>query len=156
LLQQAHLACDEGHRLAVVYRMYQKRFPGADLTGKTLQQVRGMEGLRVRQAYEKAAAEDGVHWGGRNYDQDEWDDASAANRALSAANACLYGVCHAAIVSTGYSAALGFIHTGRMLSFVYDIADFYKADLTVPVAFRLAGTGAKDLERAVRQECRKA
>src|SRR5262249_22560236 len=99
LLNQARLACDEKERLAVVYRMYQKRFPGTNLEGKTLQQVRGMEGLRVRQAYEKTAAQFGISWEGRAYDQEDWSLASPANRALSSAHACLYGVCHAAIVS---------------------------------------------------------
>jgi CRISPR-associated protein Cas1 len=156
LLHQARLFSDEAQRLAVVYRMYQKRFPGEVLQDKTIEQVRGMEGLRVRKAYEEAAAQHGIAWKGRDYDQDDWFDASAANRALSAANACLYGVCHAAIVSAGYSAAIGFVHTGKMLSFVYDVADLYKTEVTVPVAFRLAATVAKDLERAVRMECREA
>lgn len=156
LLHQARLLCDESQRLAVVYRMYQKRFPGTALEGKTIEQVRGMEGLRVRKAYEQAAAQAGIAWEGRHYDQDDWYDASPANRALSAANACLYGVCHAAIVSAGYSAALGFIHTGKMLSFVYDIADLYKTDVTIPVAFRVAASGSRTLERDVRLECRKA
>jgi CRISPR-associated protein Cas1 len=156
LLWQAHLESDAVQRLAVVYRMYQKRLPGETLEDKTLQQIRGMEGLRVRQAYEKAAALFGIDWSGRDYDQEHWYDTSAANRALSAANACLYGVCHAAIVSAGYSAALGFIHTGKMLSFVYDVADLYKTDLTIPLAFRLAATVSRDLERAVRQACRMA
>jgi CRISPR-associated protein Cas1 len=115
-----------------------------------------MEGLRVRQAYEEAAREFGITWEGRNYDQEDWFRANAANRALSAANACLYGVCHAAIVSAGYSAALGFIHTGKMLSFVYDVADFYKTEVTVPVAFRVAASTTTTLERDVRVECRKA
>ncbi len=143
-------------RLAVVYRMYQKRFPGADLKDKNIEQVRGMEGQRVRQAYQELAAQAGIAWEGRNYEQDNWFHATAANRALSAANACLYGICHAAIVSAGYSAAIGFIHTGKLLSFVYDVADFYKTEVTVPVAFRLAGTVTTQLERAVRTECRKA
>ena len=155
LLHQARLASDESSRLAVAYRMYQKRFPGTPLEGKTIEQVRGMEGLRVRKAYEHIAAQHGITWQGRDYDQDDWFKATAANRALSAANACLYGVCHAAIVSAGYSAALGFIHTGKMLSFVYDIADLYKTETTVPVAFRLAAVPNRQLERAVRMECRK-
>jgi CRISPR-associated protein Cas1 len=156
LLHQARLFSDEAQRLAVVYRMYQKRFPGAVLVDKNIEQVRGMEGLRVRRAYQEAAAQYGVVWEGRNYDQDDWFEATPTNRALSAANACLYGLCHAAIVSAGYSAAIGFVHTGKMLSFVYDVADLYKTELTVPVAFRLAATVAKDLERAVRMECRTA
>jgi CRISP-associated protein Cas1 len=156
LLHQARLFSDEAERLGVVYRLYGKRFGGEALAGKTIEQVRGMEGLRVRKTYEVEAGNYGLAWTGRDYDQDDWYDASAANRALSAANACLYGVCHAAIVSAGYSAALGFIHVGKMLSFVYDVADLYKTEVTVPLAFRLAATVTRDLERAVRQECRTA
>jgi CRISPR-associated protein Cas1 len=156
LVWQARLVSDEKERLAVVYRMYQKRFPGTNLADKSLEQVRGMEGMRVRAAYAQAAKQFGVEWTGRNYDQDEWYQATPANRALSAANACLYGICHAAIVSAGYSAALGFIHSGRMLSFVYDIADFYKVEVTVPMAFREAAAGTHDLERRVRLACRTA
>jgi len=154
LILQAKLASDDDSRLAVAYRMYQKRFPGTPLEGKSIEQVRGMEGLRVRKAYEHFAAQHGMTWEGRDYDQGDWFKATAANRALSAANACLYGVCHAAIVSAGYSAALGFIHTGKMLSFVYDVADLYKTETTVPLAFRLASTVTKELERTVRSECR--
>jgi CRISPR-associated protein Cas1 len=156
LLHQARLATDDRLRLEVAYRMYQKRFPGEPLQGKTIEQVRGMEGLRVRKAYAEAAAAHGIAWEGRSYDQDDWFKGSAANRALSAANACLYGVCHAAVVAAGYSAALGFVHTGKLLSFVYDVADLYKTEVTVPVAFRLAASATKHLERAVRQECRQA
>src|SRR5438132_3277777 len=156
LLSQARLASDDKERLAVIYRMYQKRFPGSDLSGKSLEQVRGMEGMRVRAAYTQAAKECGLEWRGRNYDQDDWCQATPANRALSAGNACLYGICHAGIVSAGYSAALGFIHTGKMLSFVYDVADFYKVEVVVPLAFRLAAAGTDDIERRVRLACRQA
>jgi CRISPR-associated protein Cas1 len=115
-----------------------------------------MEGSRVRTAYARLAAQYGVRWDGRNYDQGNWNAADPVNRALSAANACLYGVCHAAVVSAGYSAGLGFIHTGKLLSFVYDIADLYKTDVTVPVAFRVAATEREGVERKVRLGCRQA
>ncbi len=156
LLHQARLVSDDTARTDVALRMYRKRFPGEDLAGVTLEQLRGREGFRVRKAYETLAVEHGITWSGRNYDQTNWSDATPANRALSAANACLYGVCHAAIVSAGYSAGLGFIHTGKMLSFVYDIADLYKTELTVPVAFRQAATNRHELERKVRVACRQA
>jgi len=156
LLVQARLASNDEQRLAVVYRMYQKRFPGTNLADKTLQQVRGMEGLRVRQAYENAAKEFDIPWKGRTYSQENWETASDTNRALSSANACLYGVCHAAIVSAGYSAAIGFVHTGKMLSFVYDVADFYKCEITVPLAFRAASKPKTRLESLVRRECQQA
>ena len=156
LLHQARLATDPPLRLGVVKKLYEKRFPGGDLTGKSLEQIRGMEGARVRAAYARLAAECGVEWAGRNYDQGDWNAADPVNRALSAANACLYGVCHAAVVSAGYSAGLGFIHTGKLLSFVYDVADLYKTEVTVPVAFRAAVAGREGVERRVRVGCRQA
>ena len=156
LIHQAKLASDETTRLEVAVRMYAKRFPGEDVAAKSIEQLRGMEGSRVRRSYEQIAARYGISWGGRDYDQTDWASASPANRALSAANACLYGICHAAIVSAGYSAGLGFVHTGKMLSFVYDIADLYKTELTVPVAFKQAATDRNELERKVRVACRQA
>lgn len=156
LLRQARMFCDEGKRLEVVRRMYGKRFPGEDLSGKTLEQIRGMEGYRVREAYRELAASHGIEWVSRSYDQNDWSHASPVNRALSAANACLYGICHAAMVSAGWSAAIGFVHVGKMLSFVYDIADLYKTRLTVPLAFRLVSEGVENIEQQVRRQFREA
>ncbi len=154
LLRQAFLSTQETARLQVVVRMYCMRFddqPGADIT---LQQLRGKEGIRVREAYAQAAREFGIEWRGRQYERKKWSAADPVNRALSAANSCLYGLCHAAILSGGYSPALGFIHTGKQLSFVYDVADLYKAEFTIPMAFRQAAAGPNDLESRVRRACR--
>jgi len=156
LLRQAYLCSDPARRLAVVMQMYRMRFEESLDPGLTLQQIRGREGIRVREAYAKASRDTGVAWGGRSYQRFDWHSADPVNRALSAANSCLYGVCHAAIVSAGYSPALGFIHTGKMLSFVYDIADLYKADITIPLAFRAAAEAADGLEGRVRRACRDA
>jgi CRISPR-associated protein Cas1 len=153
-LHQARLWADQGFHMQVVRRLYQLRFSEKFDPALTLQQIRGMEGVRVRDAYAKAAQEAGITWSGRSYKRDEWSKADPANRALSAANSCLYGICHAAIVSAGFSPALGFIHTGKMLSFVYDVADLYKTEITVPVAFRAAAEGTGQLERRVRITCR--
>ncbi|MGE5595252.1 MAG: type I-E CRISPR-associated endonuclease Cas1e, partial [Hyphomicrobiales bacterium] len=132
LIRQATLASDPTERLTVIERMYRMRFPENVPSGLSLQQLRGREGLRVRQAYARASAETGVPWQGRFYDRRDWRRSNPINRALSTAASTLYGICHAAIVAAGYSPALGFIHTGKMLSFVYDIADLYKAELTIP------------------------
>ena len=156
LIRQARLVSDENSRLRVAWLMYRFRFKESIPEEVTLQQIRGMEGIRVRKAYAEAAKEYGIEWKGRNYDQNDWSRGDAVNRALSAANACLYGVCHAAMLSAGYSPALGFIHTGKMLSFVYDIADLYKTELTIPIAFSIAAQGPPEMERAVRMECRQA
>jgi len=154
LLRQARLFCDEKERLAVAYRMYQKRFPEPIAVGTPLDQIRGREGARMRAAYQKLAEEYKVDWQGRCYDCDDWNGADPLNRALSVANSCLYGICHAAILSVGYSPAIGFIHSGKMLSFVYDIADLYKTELTIPIAFQTIADGTADVERRVRLKCR--
>ncbi len=154
LLHQARLCSDPQLRLRVVRKLYEMRFHDPLDPDLTLQQIRGHEGIRVREAYARASRETGVEWTGRTYRRDDWYSADPVNRALSAANSCLYGVCHAAIVSAGYSPALGFIHTGKMLSFVYDIADLYKADATIPIAFAEAASGPDKLESRVRRACR--
>jgi CRISP-associated protein Cas1 len=154
LIHQARLASTPEWRLRVVRRMYEMRFVESLDESLTLQQIRGKEGIRVREAYAQASRETGVPWSGRSYRRDNWGSADPVNRALSAANSCLYGVCHAAIVSAGYSPALGFIHTGKMLSFVYDIADLYKADLTVPLAFSAVAEDQTNLESRIRRACR--
>lgn len=139
LIRQAALATREASRLEVVTRMYRLRFSDPLPENATLQQIRGMEGIRVRKAYGDAAKKYQVGWDKRTYNRRDWDDSSPINRALSSANACLYGLCHAVIVALGYSPGLGFIHTGKQLSFVYDIADLYKADYAIPIAFEAAG-----------------
>jgi CRISPR-associated protein Cas1 len=156
LLQQAELASDPERRLQVVKRMYQRRFGDKLAPGLTLQQVRGLEGQRVRQAYARASAEYGVEWHGRRYDRSNWNSGDPVNRALSAANALLNGLCQAAIVSGGYSPALGFIHTGKQLSFVYDIADLYKAEITIPLAFSTVAESPDHLHSRIRLACREA
>jgi CRISP-associated protein Cas1 len=157
LIRQAALVSDESKRLEVAWRMYRFRFNENIPPIISLESIRGMEGLRVRHTYSEASIKYGVDWKGRNYDQNNWNNGDPINRALSAANACLYGVCHAGIVSAGYSAGLGFVHTGKMLSFVYDIADLYKTETTIPVAFQVTAehSNDKDLERFIRIECRK-
>ena len=154
LLTQAMLWSDPGSRMRVVFRLYQMRFKEDLDPSLTLQQVRGKEGIRVRETYARTSRETGVEWKGRSYKRQNWSAADPVNRALSAANSCLYGVCHAAILSAGYSPALGFIHTGKMLSFVYDVADLYKTEISIPAAFQAVADGTEDLESRVRHQCR--
>lgn len=154
LLRQAKLCCDPQLRLDVVRSMYQKRFPETLSPGLTLEQIRGMEGARVRSSYYQASRNYGVAWHGRNYDRGSWGSSDPINRALSAANALLNSLCHTAIVSGGYSPALGFIHTGKQLSFVYDIADLYKAEITIPLAFRIVAESSEKVDSRVRAACR--
>ena len=154
-LLQANCCMNEDLHMRVVRRMYEIRFPKMDCTQMTLQQIRGMEGIRVRKAYQMAAKLNGIPWNKRSYKQEDWDKADGINRALSAANSVLYSVCQAAIYSLGYSSALGFVHTGKMLSFVYDIADLYKAETTIPAAFEAMKRNPNDPESQVRDLCRR-
>jgi CRISPR-associated protein Cas1 len=154
LQRQAELASDPARRLAVVMRMYRLRFREALPAKLTIEQLRGLEGVRVRETYAAAAQHYGVEWKGRSYDRSNWESGDPVNRALSAANACLNAICHAAIVSAGYSTGLGFIHQGTQLAFVYDIADLYKAALTIPLAFATAAESPAKLETVVRKRCR--
>lgn len=154
LLQQAALSCNARTRREVVIRMYEKRF-GEVIDPQThIQAVRGKEGYRVRSAYQRYAAEFGVEWNGRQYDPHNWNRGDPLNRALSAASACLNGIVHAGLISAGYSPALGFVHTGKMLSFVYDIADLYKVDQIVPLVFRTVAESDQTVERRARLACR--
>jgi len=156
LLHQAAMASDPAKRIEVVRRMYRLRFK-EDVDSKlTLQQLRGFEGARVRTCYATMSKVTRVPWSRRKYDRGDWDAADPVNQTLSVANSCLYGLCHAAILSLGYSPAIGFILTGKQLSFVYDVADLYKTEVTIPMAFYAAKMGTRDLGRSTRLLCRDA
>lgn len=154
LLYQAKLALDDTARLKVVRKMYALRFREEPPERRSVQQLRGIEGVRVRKMYELLARQYRVDWKIRNYDHTEWGSGDVPNRCLSSATACLYGICEAAILAAGYAPAVGFIHTGKPQSFVYDIADIFKFDTVVPVAFRIAAKKNCDAEREVRLACR--
>jgi CRISPR-associated protein Cas1 len=138
LLYQAKLALDDDARLRVVRRMYALRFGEEPPQRRSIDQLRGIEGVRVRELYKAMAQRVGLRWEGRRYDPDAWDGADVVNRCLSAATAALYGVTEAAVLAAGYAPAIGFLHSGKPQSFVYDIADILKFDTVVPEAFRVA------------------
>jgi len=154
LLYQAKLALDDEARLKIVRKMYALRFKEAPPAKRSVEQLRGIEGVRVRKMYELFARQYRVEWKSRNYDYNKWGSGDIPNRCLSSATACLYGICEAAILAAGYAPAVGFIHTGKPQSFVYDIADIFKFDTVVPVAFRIASKKPKEPEREVRLACR--
>lgn len=108
----------------------------------------------MRETYKLIARKYGVEWKARNYDTADWDKGDIANRCLSSATACLYGVTEAAVLAAGYAPAVGFIHTGKPLSFVYDVADIYKFDTVVPLAFKIAAKRPSNPEQQVRHGCR--
>lgn len=154
LLRQAELASNPTSRTQVVLNMYYHRFQERLPADLTLPQVRGKEGVRVRETYAHYSREYNVPWHGRKYDRGKWRNADPINRAISGANALLNGLCHTAIVSGGYSPAIGFIHTGKQRSFVYDIADLYKTEITIPLAFQIVAESEQHISKRIRQACR--
>ena len=154
LKKQAKLVSNTRSHLDVVRKMYTMRFKGEDVSGLTLQQLRGREGARMRRIYREQAAINNVEWHGRDYDTEDFFGGSPVNQALSAGNVCLYGLAAAVISALGCSAGLGFIHVGHELSFAYDIADLYKAETTIPLAFEIATEEPPDLPNAVRRRVR--
>ena len=154
LLRQAHLADHIEKRTQVVRNMYQYRFDETLDPGLTIKQIQGKEGARVRDAYARFSKLYGIPWHGRKYDRRNWGGGDPINRAISAGNALLNGLCHAAIVSGGYSPAIGFIHNGKQLSFVYDVADLYKAEFSLPAAFKAVARGDASVEKRTRELCR--
>lgn len=156
LLQQARLVSNQRLHLSVVRKMYEMRFPNEDVSRLTLQQLRGREGSRVREIYRKLAKQYGISWHGREYNLDDFYESNAVNQALSAGHACLYGLAHAVIVALGCSPGLGFVHVGHELSFVYDLADLYKAEVTIPISFEAASQELPDLPAYVRRKTRDA
>ncbi len=154
LQRQAELVSNPGMRLGVARAMYAMRFPGEDISHVPIQALRGREGARVRACYREHSQRTGVSWIRRQYIQGKWSAADPVNRALSAANSALYGVVHAAALHLGCSPGLGFVHTGHRLSFVYDIADLYKAATSIPVAFDTAAAGSHDIGSRARRAMR--
>jgi CRISPR-associated protein Cas1 len=134
--------------------MYEMRFNEKPPDKRSIEQLRGIEAVRVKKMYELFAHQYGVKWVYRNYDYGEWESGDVPNRCLSSATACLYGVTEAAILAAGYAPAVGFIHTVKPQSFVYDIADVFKFETVVPMAFRIASKNPKSPEREVRLACR--
>lgn len=154
LLYQARLALDEDARLKVVKQMYRFRFGDEPPAKRSINQLRGIEGARVRKMYELFAKRFGVEWKRRDYDPENWGKSDLPNKCLSVATAALYGITEAAVLAAGYAPAIGFIHTGKPLSFVYDIADLFKFETVVPTAFRTAAKKTVNPESDVRHACR--
>lgn len=156
LLQQAKYVSNEKLHVMVARKMYQLRFPDEDVSKLTMQQLRGREGSRIRNLYKQLARQWNVAWDGRVYSPDDYEGGNPINKALSAGHACLYGLAHAVICAIGCSPGLGFVHVGHELSFVYDVADLYKAEVTIPIAFEAASDEAEDIGRETRRRVRDA
>lgn len=155
---QARLVSNQRSRLNVARKMYAMRFPNEDIDNLTMQQLRGREGARIRKIYASLAKEYGIDWNGREYKVDDFESGTLINQALSVGNVALYGLVYSVIAALGLSPGLGFVHTGHDLSFVYDMADLYKAEVSIPIAFQTTSIAMQDentdIESLTRQRVR--
>ncbi|MGV0430716.1 type I-E CRISPR-associated endonuclease Cas1e [Corynebacterium tuberculostearicum] len=152
----AQVICNQRKRLDCARRMYALRFPGEDVSGLTMSQLRGREGARMKRIYAAEAERTGVYWNRRSYDPNDFDSSDPINQALTAGSAALYGVAHAVIAALGFVPALGVVHTGTDRSFVYDVADLYKAEISIPAAFDAVaaqqGSPSIEVRRRIRDQ----
>lgn len=157
LERQAKLWANPDDNLRVVRRMYVLRYGEDFPESNNKAQLRGYEGVRVKKAYAEEAARIGLVWKGRKWYKDQWDRSDHVNRCLSVASSCLYGLCHTAIAGLGFTPGLGFIHVGDMRSFTLDIADLYRENFTIPVAFAASAKSFhENAESYTRKLCRDA
>ncbi|MFY7069272.1 type I-E CRISPR-associated endonuclease Cas1e [Nocardiopsis changdeensis] len=138
-------------RLSVARGMYRMRFPDLDVEGRTRQQLLGYEGKRVQAAYRKEAERTGVTWRGRHYVPGDHDRSDTPNKAITSAAQCFYGMAHSVTAALGCSPGLGFVHSGHERGFVMDIADLYKVEIGIPVAFDAAAQGDEDVDGVTRR-----
>ncbi len=153
IILQSKLFLDAGSRLKVVREMFKRTFKEEAPDNRSVEQIRGIEGGKVKGKYKEIAGKYGINWNTR-INSGEWGSIDPINRGISVGNSCLYGVAEAAIISSGYSTAIGFMHAGNQKSFVYDVADIYKFDTVVPMVFELIKESPEDIERRTRHNCR--
>ncbi|GAA4899014.1 type I-E CRISPR-associated endonuclease Cas1e [Streptomonospora salina] len=151
---QARAWANRVTRLEVARAMYRMRFPDEDTAGLTRQQLLGREGKRVKEFYRKDAARVGMRWTGRHYVPGDFDAGDPLNQGVTAAAQCLYGVCHAVVAALGCAPGLGFVHSGHELAFVLDVADLYKTEIGIPVAFDTAAQSPEDVGPRTRRALR--
>ncbi|MEU0054447.1 type I-E CRISPR-associated endonuclease Cas1e [Streptomyces sp. NPDC006309] len=142
------------NRLAVARAMYRLRFPDEDPAGLTRKELLGREGSRLKDCYRAQSARTGVPWRGRRYTPGDFTSGDPVNQAITAAAQCMYGIAHAVVASLGCSPALGFVHSGHELSFVLDIADLYKTEIGIPLAFDIAAQDEQDIGPRTRRALR--
>jgi CRISPR-associated protein Cas1 len=151
---QARLWADDGMRIMIARRMYAMRL-GEVLPHSDLDVLRGIEGARMKETYRLAAQSAGLAWRGRRYDRAAPMAADLANQALNHAASAVEAAAAIAVAATATIPQLGFIHEDSGQSFVLDIADLYRAELTIPCAFRAArqveARPSENIERVTRR-----
>lgn len=150
----ANLWANEGARLDVARRMYAFRF-GEVLPHRDITVLRGIEGGRIKALYRLVAEQTGLEWHGRRYDRQNPNAADLPNQALNHAATFVEAAADIAVAAVGALPPLGFIHEDSSNAFVLDIADLWRADITVPLAFSVAKRVEDDPKQSLERELRR-
>lgn len=149
---------DSKLRLDTARRLYAWRF-GRILPHRDIETLRGIEGARIKESYKLVAQRFGIPWHGRRYDRQNPNAADLPNQALNHAATFVEAAADLAVAAVGALPPLGFIHEDSSNAFTLDIADLYRVDLTLPLAFGTASAvldGKVDnLEREIRKRAAK-
>lgn len=153
--RQARVWADaEGARLSIARRLYAWRL-GEVLPHQDIAVLRGIEGARMKETYRLLAKRHGIQWDGRRYDRANPNAADAPNQAINHAATAVEAAAAIAVAATSAVPQLGFIHEDSANAFTLDIADLYRDQMTLPIAFQAVKAAEKDptvpLERQVRR-----
>lgn len=152
--RQARVWADETSRLDIARRLYAWRL-GEVLPHKDIDILRGIEGARMKASYQLVAERFGIHWHGRRYDRANPDATDLPNQAINHAATAVQGAAAIAVTACGAIPQLGFIHEDSGQSFVLDIADLFRVDTILPIAFgavkEASSKPGQSIERVTRQ-----
>lgn len=149
----AQLWADPESRLQIARRMYAIRF-GEVLPHKDIAVLRGIEGSRVKEVYKIVAQQHGIPWKGRRYDRENPTSADIPNQAINHAATFVEAAADVAVAAVGALPPLGFIHEDSSNAFTLDIADLWRAEVTVPLAFSVSARVLKNSELSLEREIR--
>jgi CRISPR-associated protein Cas1 len=158
---RAHAACwaDPKRRLDTARRLYAWRF-GRVLPHRDIDVLRGIEGARMKESYRIVAHRFGIEWAGRRYDRNAPDSADLPNQAINHASTFVEAAADIAVAAVGALPPLGFIHEDSSNAFTLDIADLWRVDVTLPLAFgaakEFAGSRGGNFERELRKRAARA
>jgi len=125
---------DPKRRLDTARRLYAWRF-GRVLPHRDIETLRGIEGARIKESYKLIAQRFGIIWNGRCYDRQNPNAADLPNQAINHAATFVEAAADIAVAAVGALPPLGFIHEDSSNAFTLDVADLYRIDITLPLAF---------------------
>lgn len=152
--RQAELWGNPRRRISVARHMYALRL-GEVLPHRDLDTLRGIEGSRVKATYQLMAQRYGIEWKGRRYDRANPNAADIPNQAINHAATAVQAAAAIAVQAVAAIPQLGFIHEDSGQSFILDIADLFRDNITLQIAFTVAKkaeTDSQSVDRLVRRE----